>query len=174
MLGALLKKAGAFLCRFVGKEPEAMTVASRDAGRWAVPGGDIELGDGFFEAAERRALEEAGTRSQITAPIPSGLAPYFKSLKAGGGRPASPASIEVLPFAGGGAGAERPKAGLDAGARSRSQGKRIGFSLLDGASFRGGRISGVASRHNFVSRPSYNLDFEGPAFALDTSRVFMK
>lgn len=60
-VGALVVKAGAVLLVKRGKAPSN--------GKWAIPGGSVELGETLQQAAEREVFEETGIRIQAADPV---------------------------------------------------------------------------------------------------------
>jgi ADP-ribose pyrophosphatase len=59
-VGAVVIKAGTILLVKRGKAPSD--------GKWAIPGGSVELGETLQQAAEREILEETGIRIQAAEP----------------------------------------------------------------------------------------------------------
>ena len=60
-VGALVLKAGAVLLVKRGKAPSD--------GKWAIPGGSVELGETLQQAAEREIFEETGIRIRAVEPV---------------------------------------------------------------------------------------------------------
>ena len=60
-VGALVIKAGAVLLVKRGKAPSE--------GKWAIPGGSVELGETLQQAAEREIFEETGIRIRAAEPV---------------------------------------------------------------------------------------------------------
>ena len=60
-VGALVIKAGAVLLVKRGKAPSE--------GKWAIPGGSVELGETLQQAAEREIFEETGIRIRAVEPV---------------------------------------------------------------------------------------------------------
>ena len=60
-VGALVIKAGAVLLVKRGKAPSD--------GKWAIPGGSVELGETLQQAAEREIFEETGIRIRAAEPV---------------------------------------------------------------------------------------------------------
>jgi len=61
---------------------EVLLITSRGTGRWILPKGWIEPGEGAAAAAAREAWEEAGVRGQV-APRPLGSYPYVRTPEGG-------------------------------------------------------------------------------------------
>ncbi len=60
-VGALVIKAGAVLLVKRGKAPSD--------GKWAIPGGSVELGETLQQAAQREIIEETGIRIRAAEPV---------------------------------------------------------------------------------------------------------
>ena len=60
-VGAVVVKAGKVLLVKRGKAPSN--------GKWAIPGGSVELGETLQQAAEREILEETGLRIRAGKPV---------------------------------------------------------------------------------------------------------
>ena len=60
-VGAVVIKAGAILLVKRGKAPAD--------GKWAIPGGSVELGETLQQAAEREIFEETGIRIRAAEPV---------------------------------------------------------------------------------------------------------
>lgn len=60
-VGAVVMKAGSVLLVKRGKAPSD--------GKWAIPGGSVELGETLQQAAEREILEETGLRVRAGRPV---------------------------------------------------------------------------------------------------------
>ncbi len=60
-VGALVIKGGAVLLIKRGKAPSN--------GKWAIPGGSVELGETLQQAAEREIFEETGIRIRAAEPV---------------------------------------------------------------------------------------------------------
>lgn len=64
-----------------------MLLTSRDTRRWMIPKGNIEPGQTPLEAADAKALEEAGVQGVFDIMAPIGAYNYRKALKTGESRP---------------------------------------------------------------------------------------
>ncbi|KAI0015486.1 nudix domain-containing protein [Xylariomycetidae sp. FL0641] len=56
----------ALVCNEKGEVIMGKRAGSHGAGTWAFPGGHLEMGESFFECAERETLEETGLKVKAT------------------------------------------------------------------------------------------------------------